>query len=109
MPHLGLLPREGAWNGSIEKDDIIRSQARLDFRLHVSSGNLHVGHVFPNLVDGTPLGHLSLNAESPSLWDRLEPSIGQLINEGGFTRGGRPRDRVPVCLNPERSSQKIRV
>ncbi len=70
------VPREGTWNGSIEKEDIIRSQAMLDFQLHVFYGNLYGGHVFPNLIDRTPLDHLSLYVFSPSLWNRQEPSIG---------------------------------
>jgi hypothetical protein len=97
------------WNGPIEKDNVSRPQSALDSKLHVYQTALEGGPTPANLVDRAPFGHLSLNVQSRSLRNRLEPLVGQQLNQGCFATGGRTRYHMPVCLDPEGSRQKLWV
>jgi len=68
-----------------------------------------VGHARKELIERSPFGYLSLNILPGNLWKRLEPSLGQQVNQRRFATAGTTRYHVPVRLDPERSCQKFWV
>jgi hypothetical protein len=92
---------EGIWQGSVEKDDIGRSQSMLNSHLHVCQNGFQSGPILKYLIQRSPFGHLSLNVLSRNLRNRLEPFIGQQIDQGCLARAGGTRYHMPVGLDPE--------
>jgi hypothetical protein len=96
------VPRQGTWKGSIEKENLIRSQSTLNAQLPAFYVALQGGPIGENGVDRSSFSYLPLNDLSRSLRNRLEPLIGQLIDQGCLTAAGRSGDHMPIRLDRER-------
>ena len=70
---------KGVWQGSVEKDNVRRSQSKLGSLRHLCH-SAFVGRAPKDLIERSPSGHLSLNVLSRPFWERLEPSDSQLID-----------------------------
>jgi len=59
-------------------------------------------HILKNIIERSSSGHLDQGAVG-SLWNHVEPFVGQQINQGCIAKAGRPRYHMPVRQDPERS------
>jgi hypothetical protein len=80
------VEEEAIWQASVEKDDVGRSQSMLSPQLHLYQSAFQGGSILKNLLERSPSGHLSLNELSRKLRDRLEPFVGQQIDQGRLAR-----------------------